>query len=282
MRTTLAIGTIAGVAVSGCSTPLPLSRTAETPIIVQSIQCEIKEAWESYRDSRPWLDKWAAGFTLTLRANRQGGVAPEVSLLGPLAAGTYSVSVGGGVSADATRTAMTKYIVRLDGLKNYTCPARADRPPESYIGLKEWIGSVVSEAPNGLTRVPDTIGHTFQFIASSNARVGPTFSQPRWRGGGIFSISEAHTYILDVAMTDARPKPPQLVIIVEDRTRGGAPPPGRAAETRILSTGVPTQRTSPLLRRGQAVTRGATIPDDARQRIDNQLYELQLRNLLLP
>jgi hypothetical protein len=272
-RVFYAAATIA-VVLSGCST-IQLSHPKKTPAIVHHVQCELKQAYKNLLPDNPWLTSWAAGFTLTMKADNQGSASPEVSLLGPFSAGSFAVAVGGGVSGEGLRTATSKYTIRLDKLDLVDC----NQPDEieGVLGIEEWMAEVLRPYLDNAYRVPDTIGHSVQFSLTYGAHVNPSYVLTRSKGQVGFGAQRIDTDIVDIALTDATPKGAQHVII--DNPREGTRLPGGLSGT--LSAPFITRPTSPLVNRGSSRPKnsGASIPDDARQRLDNQLYELQLRNL---
>lgn len=274
MRILCVLAAACVVAVGGCTTVL-LPHPDLLPAMVLHVQCELKEARAALIGENPWLDKWAASFTITMKADQQASASPEVSLLGPFNVGTYVLPFGVGVSGGATRTATSKYTVRFDGLNLVDCNSPHWVFIDGTLGLQFWLTNVVKRHENGTFRVPDTIGHSVQYVVGASARVSPSYTLVRSKGSGVFSAARTDTDILDIAMTDASPKPVQHVII-DNFPSGSSAPSGRASRTFVPGG---TQRTSPLMVRKRILNPGATISDDARQRLDNQLYELQLRSL---
>ena len=264
---------VGAVAIAGCTT-IPLVHPDLATLMVHQVQCELKDARATYLADNSWLDTWAAAFTLTMKAEQQASAAPEVSLLGPFGSGTFSVPIGAGISSDAMRTATSKYTLRFDHLKLVDCSAPQDVAVIGTLGIKEWMGEVVRRNHTDAYRIPDTIGHSMQFTLSASGHVNPSFVLTRTSGTGLFSAQRSDTDILDIAMTDATPAPPQHVIV--DNPASERLPGGRLSTSMARSA---PQRVSPLVVHERVVNRGSTIPGDARVRLDNQLYELQLSDL---
>lgn len=112
------------------------------------------------------------------------------------------------------------------------------------------------------------------FIITVSGSVNPSYTLIRSKANAAFNLGRIDTDIIDIAMTNA-PKPkPQEVIIVN--------PPGHAGRTPLAPFFLPgVQRTSPLRQKGSLTIQNpnSEISNDARARLDNQLQELQLRNL---
>lgn len=278
------------IVLTSCTT-VPLSRPQELPDMVHHVQCELQQAYGELRADHPWLDKWAAGFTLTMKADVGGAASPEVSLLGPFGVGAYVLAVGGGVSYEGIRTGTSKYYLRFDHLHEVQCAAPNQQQIKGALGIKEWIESVLPPDDKSTYRIPDTIGHSQQFILTLSGHVNPSYTLIRSRGQLGLGASRIDTNIIDIAMTNAPVPKPQEVVIVGTRP---APPPGRtrlAPETPGTMQSFTfrnSQPASPLVQRqrlpsGRTIevvkNKGSEIPDDARARLDNQLQELQLRNI---
>jgi len=265
-----------GILLCACSS-IPLSSPDKVPILVRQIQCELYDAHKKLtaHGANPWLNSWAAAFSLTLKSDQAGGASPEVSLLGPFGAGTYALPVGGGISADGVRTAAAKYSVKLSDLHTVDCGTPEQPLVFGSLGIEEWLFKTVAPERAVSYRLPDTVGHTFQFALTYGAHAAPAYTLVRSKGNSGFTFSRTDTDIVDVALTDATPKPPAHVIIdtPKGNKTGGMP----GLQTFSFNSG--STRTSPIVQYGRVVTDQSSIPDDARQRLDNQLYELQLRNL---
>jgi hypothetical protein len=253
------------------------------PRIVHQTQCELKDAYKHYPVGTPqqtWLKSAAAGFTVTMKAEEISSAAPEFSLLGPLAGGSYVFPIGAGLAADNTHTGTAKYLVRFDGLNNVHCDDPADEAVIGSIGIENWLAHSLADYEHDTFRIPDTIGHTAQFVMTLSGHATPSYSVVRSKGTGTFSTQHAATNILDIAITDNTPKGATKVIIIGDE-RKGAGGLGGAARNKMIIYGHGARRTSPLIRRGAIVNHGSAISDDARARIDNELNELYVRSLNL-
>jgi hypothetical protein len=267
----------ASVALGGCAV-IPLSNPTEVPDLVHHVQCELQDMQRELLPTYPWLKTWAAAFTITKKAELLAAASPSFSLLGPFSVGSYAVPIGGGYSTDGIRTGTSKYTVRLDHLDLITCIPTGHSHFEGTLGIKEWFADVVTTTGDTY-REPDTVGHTQQFSININGNVNPTFTLVRSKGNALFSLGRIDTNILDIAMTDApppkKPKPIEVIIV-------NPPGSGHTGSTTLTPFSLQgTQRTSPLRRRGSFTIENpnSEISNDARARLDNQLQELQLRNL---
>lgn len=276
------------IVLTSCTT-VPLSRPQELPDMVHHVQCELQQAYGELRKDHPWLDKWAAGFTLTMKADVAGAASPEVSLLGPFGVGAYVLAAGGGISYEGIRTGTSKYFLRLDHLHEVDCAVPNQQQIKGDLGIKEWMASVLPPDDKSTYRIPDTIGHSQQFILTLSGHLNPSYTLTRSRGQTGLGASRIDTNIIDIAMTNAPVPKPQEVIIVGTR-------PANLPGHTLLQPKTPgtmftfrnSQSASPLVERqrlpsGKTIevvkNRGSEIPDDARARLDNQLQELQLRNI---
>lgn len=265
------VGT-ASVALCGCSA-IPLSHPQDIPDLVHHVQCELKETRDALQPDYPWLKTWAASFTLTMKAEVIAGASPSASLLGPFGVGSYIFPFGGAITSDGIRTGSSKYTVRFDHLDLIDCNTPQEARFQGSLGIKDWFANVVV-TQGAKYREPDTVGHTQMFIITVSGNVNPSYTLVRSRANAAFSLGRIDTDIIDIAMTNA-PKPkPQEVIIVN--------PPGHAGRAPLAPFFLPgVQRTSPLRQKGRLTSENpnSEISNDARARLDNQLQELQLRNL---
>jgi hypothetical protein len=259
--------------------------------VVHDVQCELRSAVSANISEYPWLKKWAAAFALTLEIMETGSATPQVALTGPIQAlGTYSFGIGAGLAGTATRTAVLKFTVSLQDVAKYDCASGYDQTAllGGNLGITEWVQVALnSHQPDDTFHVPDTIGHSIQFVVQGNAGLTPSYVLVRSQGNGTFNLQRSDTNTLDVALTDATPPPPQRVTIVgaEPTAAPGAAEPRLAAPPSTRSTILPRalSPSSPIAnpRTGKLVQQ-TPISASARQRLDDALYQLQLQRLLTP
>jgi hypothetical protein len=279
-------GLMAMLLTSACTTLPALNNSVPVSAVVHDVQCELQSTVSANISEYPWLKNWAAGFGLTLQITETGSATPQVALTGPIQAlGTYGFGIGAGLTGTATRTATLKFTVSLKDLAKYDCTEGYDKAVllGGNLGITEWVQEVLnSHQPDDTFSVPDTIGHTIEFVVQGGASLTPSYVLVRSQGNGTFNLQRSDTNTLDVALTDATPPPPQKVIIVGNEPTPGAAEHGLAAPPSMRPTILPPalSRSSPIAipRVGKLVAQ-TPISVDARRRLDDALYQLQLQRL---
>jgi hypothetical protein len=176
---------------SGCMSAPPLSEATGTEHsdilikdVVQRVKCELSETFDQ-KVERPqflWLASWTAHVDLTLQINDNAGISPSGSFTQfqrsalnkdagpnslpasknfpfslPLVTQSFSVSVGAGLSGQATRAETVSFTLALDELKMWrqrlnkmeaglplekrTCNFGPSTGITGNLGLKEWVDS---------------------------------------------------------------------------------------------------------------------------------------------
>jgi hypothetical protein len=201
------------------------------------------------------LEEWAVGYTLVLRGEDEGTLAPSTEFIDVLSHGTHTLGLSAGATRTANRTATLDFSSYVSDLKNFKC-ALGPAPDGRYryfaagTGVREWLDRIMPAFDGrGPVQVPDRVGQTLEFVIRMSAGVTPAWSfvHRKPRAGAILSRKDTHTL---------------AVVLVQARRdlRGG---PGRDLSWE------PETRTHP------------PVDYDTQDRLDRAKDQLQLRSLPL-
>ncbi|WP_293861345.1 hypothetical protein [uncultured Alsobacter sp.] len=268
------------LAVAGCSSvpTLPSGPGVSPKAIAQRIECELAGIAQKTPAERAWFKTWGAGYTLTLRVDESGTVAPTAAALVGLAGGAGGDLFGTGLSLSASSASkrlatLTYRLTMKDAAKRESCKSNDGTGLEGDLKIAEWLDSAIGAFENGKQgRHPATIGYTVEFVVTKSARASADFTLLPVRAPGSFglglgaSAQRTDTQILDIAFADVAQPQPQEVYVVN------MPAPGKA-----ISGGPPSDGSAPLPARRPA---GLTIPQPVPwpDAIDRQLEQLLRRN----
>jgi hypothetical protein len=232
----LAIGLLG----AGCTTVPelpPIGHEASIRQVVDRIQCELYETISGLyeipadpvdkpknnlrktRKNPPerkfdWIQHYSATATLALAVNAEGGISPEITLLGPFKTGDFSLGFGGGFTAGASRIATYEFSMDFfppEETHLYDwCSSK--RPPgypplQGNLGFGEWFTTVMlSMEPSDTFKRPDKLSHRTEFVLEGNLKLTPTYTLPRSKGNAGLSIERKDTHTLNMVFVYADPE----------------------------------------------------------------------------
>ncbi|MEZ2407321.1 hypothetical protein AB6806_10935 [Bosea sp. RCC_152_1] len=255
---------------------LPSEDKISAARVVDRVQCELHDVVKNRASKYPWLKKWVAGFTLTLRVDETASITPSVASLVGLAGGPggdlFGAGASGSFSGTTKRLAQMTFRVALKDAADYRCPRSPTSGLEGQLGIGEWLDrSLGSMDDHDLSKKPKTIGYTIEFAvvkggkASADITLLPVKSPGSFGFGLAVAGQRSDTHTLDVAFADGSAAPPQEVIVV----KLPGPPPEKGIES-LRPHAAPQSFTIRI------PDRSAPGPDA----IDRQLDQLQFRNEL--
>lgn len=231
------ISILLAVALASCTRlpELPPRERLSISDVVDTVECEFRDAFQSLRGQYRFLENWAVGVGFTLIAEDFSEFSPTISISPPIVSGinqitgaklydTFSLAINGDLSGRARRTVNFKLAFNFIDLDRYTCVRRfyGSSPLTSDLGIKESMERVLSAVTGeDVTGDPLSIGTTIQFIVSSSGRITPSASFSRARGpgsfdpSGFFTATRLDDHLLDLTMYP-RPVPPgpaEVVIV---------------------------------------------------------------------
>ncbi|MBR1277751.1 hypothetical protein [Bradyrhizobium sp. AUGA SZCCT0283] len=178
---------------SGCGTYLPQLTSRETlplEVLIAKINCEFQVAVWTQRNlkGRTFLAGWQGQYGITLKSNEAGTVRSLNNTFPFLPAKNLGVTgiVGAGESTTANRTALMKFSLAFDDVKQEPVCARVQTNTlhpfiTGRIGFEEWMDRVFDAAEVGgklqlhKPQRISSVGHTFQFTIVVNANAGAGF-----------------------------------------------------------------------------------------------------------
>ena len=181
----------------GCGTELPALVSQEIlpmGVLVRAIHCELADAVrrQILDRNRAFLSEWQAAYNITLKGNEGGTLAADANKFPAFfgkGGSSVVVATGADIKGTANRTAVLKYTLNLSDIDLNNEPCSAGPSPSfvshpflrGKIGFSEWLdvalegslsdGTISSHIDN-LT----SVGHTFQFVVTTNAGVAPVFT----------------------------------------------------------------------------------------------------------
>lgn len=257
---------VAVALLGGCSA-LPDFRhqgSVSSEDIVRHVQCELQAAYALLRPTYPVLDKWAAAYKVTFRAERQHS--------GGLASGTWTVPGGVSVGAAATlsssrlRQGSVRYQTRFDRIGEFNCDSdrkNSDRTdgPGGDLRIAEWLSSALAPSHDAAAVVPAELTYLINFVAKYDASLRPTFVIVNLTGSPLLGGGHSNSDSLDIAFLDvsqkAKPRPTEIVIV--------SWPPGLST-----SGAVPESLVAPPVAPARVVSDSA-LPADVQDRLDELL-----------
>ena len=233
---------------------------------------ELKEAYSRYQPIYPWLDHWAASFTLTMKRQDKAGIAPRFDFLD---ADKFGLGITGEVASETIRSLTTKRTLHLEDLPKFYCTRPAPGIFTGGLGLLESLREALHlrDVNDVAGEEPDDLGYRIDFAVKLAAGANPTWIFTRVPGAGVgLAGSQETTHTLDIAFTDATPPRPSKVCVVNLR-------PGEPLDCTVPPAAKPGKRARPDRAAGTRTAPGRVTPE-VRQRLDNTLQRLQLENLL--
>jgi hypothetical protein len=181
------------VGLTGCGTYLPALTSHEIlplEVLIAKIDCEFQEAvWtQKYLNHRSFLQGWQGQYTVTLKNNEIGSAKALTNTFPflPSKKVTINATAGGGETTTANRTALMKFNLAFDDVKQEPICARSTTSSlhpfiSGRIGFAEWMdkafeaGDVGGNAQLNKPQRISSLGHTFEFSIDLNANVGAGF-----------------------------------------------------------------------------------------------------------
>lgn len=181
----------------GCGTELPALVSQETlpmGVLVRAIHCELADAARSQiiGRNRKFLSEWQAAYTITLKGNEVGTVAADANKFPAFfgkGGSSVVVAAGADIKGTANRTAILKYTLNLSDIDLNNEPCLAGPSPSlvshpfirGKIGFSEWLDAALDGSMSDRTiraHIDNltSIGHTFQFVVTTNAGLAPVFT----------------------------------------------------------------------------------------------------------
>jgi hypothetical protein len=235
------------LALSGCGLYTPDMEIGHEPHltafvanrIVGHVKCELGRAILNMidydkRDEKlngerryPWLDDWAGTLTITMTVDESGAVNPGMTWSDPLPHDQlFTLGVGGGASADATRKQQVDYIfnVREDFINNAAF-SRTDPDSgsascgnetgkiliEGDLKIKDWLDSALFplNIPGFVDRTPpDVLTDDITFVVTFSGNTTPTWKLVKFSvndNSPFLSVSRARTNEVLIALGPAKP-----------------------------------------------------------------------------
>lgn len=180
MRNRAILAGTAGLWLSACASfpDLPDGPEVDAYAIIRSIECELAAArldlkTEYAPSGRYWLDNWAVGMELELKAKRSGGATAALDLGWPIDGGSGGVKLGGTFKGVNEGFGKFSYSANLEDLE--PCDGA---PTEGIltgdVGAGSWlrrVGRAMGETGNE----PTGITYWVEFVVSRSADGGPKF-----------------------------------------------------------------------------------------------------------
>lgn len=246
--------------------------------VVQRVECEIYDTVLQYEHNArtPWILDYAAKVNLELTVSADGSVSPDFALLGPfnpigLGGGTYSLGIGGSLKGTAERVAVYAFSIKFADAKERF--AKACSNPENSrlhgsIGFHDWFSRVVASFDDDDPfKRPSDLTHKLDFQIDAGLKITPAYELLRSKASLGLAGNWTWKHSVDFTMTYNDPTAPdyQKVCVVN----AAAPCPGQA---KVVERKTKTGR--------RYLVRPSLSPE-VRQRLDNNLIDLQLRSLRL-
>jgi|GEM_PF-7068107 len=218
---------------ASCGTYLPeLTSHEALPLeaLIAKIDCEFQVAvWrQKYLKNRTFLAGWQGQYTVTLKSNEVGSAKALTNTFPFLPSKKLAINanIGGGETTTANRTALMKFNLAFDSVKQEPVCARV--PTNSLhpfitgrIGFEEWMNRAFDSAETGGNlqfHQPQRIaslGHTFEFSIDVNANAGAGFviaPAPTININPAFTVDRLDDGIVDVVIAKAAVDPlPALI-----------------------------------------------------------------------
>lgn len=178
---------------SGCGTYLPELTSQETlplEVLVAKIDCEFQVAvWvQKHVKHRTFLKGWQGQYAVTLKSNEIGSAKATTNTFPFLPTKNLAVNaiVGGGATTTANRTALMKFNLSFDSVKQEPICAKLQSNSlhpfiTGRIGFEEWMDRAFTGADRGgqvgigHSQPVSSLGHTFEFSIDINANAGAGF-----------------------------------------------------------------------------------------------------------
>jgi len=268
-----ALGAVVGAfALGGCATfEGQIAPDLPTDLIVDRVECGLRDAYLTYRKDYPWLKDWAATFALTLKREDRVGLTPGLDYLTPINGGKFTFSADAEISGRGLRTLTTKRTVLLRDLPGYNCtqPPSEGAPLLGDLGLSASLGDALRSrtADDVAGERPDDLGYRIEFGTKLGASGGPTWIFRRLTGIGTGAeASRESTSSIDFAFVDATPKGPQRVFVTNFPAQ-----PAQQEGPKVQGQVRPPQRT--------LQARPPQLTPDVRQQLDSVIQRLQIERL---
>ena len=163
-------------AVVGCSTypKLPGEDFVKIADVLNTVECDLRDAVKQYENDYPWLKDWAAAVVLELKVEEKGEGNGDASIVVPITNGTVTVGLVAGLTQKATHKATIDTALNFDFL---SCPSEEGRVVlriDGGFGIPEWLSRAAS-ALEIVKEDPTKMSYTRQFSITVNGSVNPKF-----------------------------------------------------------------------------------------------------------
>ena len=242
--------------------------------VVQRVECEIYDTVRRYEHNPKtlWIVNYVAKITLALTVTQDGSVSPDGALLGPFAAGAYSIGLGGSVKGSTERLATYAFTIDFSDLKIFKKACEDTQNPRLHgsIGFGEWftrvIGSIDRDDP--FSR-PSDLSHKLDFQLDAGFKLTPAYELLRSRGGSAVAANLMLKHSVDFTMTynDPNAKDYAKVCVVN------LPGPCYEGDKKVSFR----KSLGPSVARG----RPPSISPPVRSQLDSNTLDLQIRSLRL-
>lgn len=236
MRNTAVFCVPVFLALNGCTSvpDLPEQYSVSVSDVVDNIRCELRDA--SHNHTMMTTGKgWTAAVDLELYVTANAGFDASASLTNPVRStgveNQVVVSIGGGHSAKAERTANFSFAVNMLDPSKIHCdasvPADAHHLLRGNLGIDNWIGvlamtfaqSKAGKEKRETALTPIKSGYTVEFTITTKGSLGPSIEAigigaSQARAGLILSGDRGERHKMTIAFTPNADEDPQEVIIV--------------------------------------------------------------------
>jgi hypothetical protein len=184
----------------------PMGESVQITDVVERVECEIYDTVLGYKNDprTPWIVHYVAKVTLALTVSQDGSVSPDGALLGPFAAGTYAIGLGGSVKGSAERLATYAFTIdfsKINSVKK-ACTKPENARLHGSIGFAEWFDRVINSLDDDdpFTR-PSDLSHKLDFQLDAGLKLTPAYELLRSRGGSAFAANLTLKHSVDFTMT---------------------------------------------------------------------------------
>ncbi len=281
---------------AGCALPVPLpsEQTVSIPAIIKKVECEINDVTVAYlakshavgKTDYDWLQKFAAGISLIMDLNEEGGPNAGYAFDNPIVAGLVKVTLGVTANEKAHRIADVDVKFKIPDLLAAKLPcAKWDGAQEGYFftndtGVSEWMTHILDSFAS-LDTEPEKFSHSLDFTLNGSFEGKSAWTFIRQLRSVGLKLSKSNQYTLKVAFARIPPKGNQIVDIgnLNELARIiGKPATGDGKQAKPSPRYHYNYRPTPPIQH----TPGKLPPVDplTRQLLDQQLLNLELRSVL--
>jgi hypothetical protein len=213
-----------------------MGEVAQIRDVVEIVECEIYDVVKHYKTvhrTKKWISNYVAKVTLELTVTHDGSVAPDFALLGPFAAGTYALGLGGSLKGAAERIGTYAFTIHFNDYKKFKQSCEQRTRLSGSVGFRDWFGRVIdSHDRNDPFDHPTDLTHKLDFTIDAGLKVTPAYEFLRSKASSPLSANWNFKHSVEFVMTyDAGGPDYEKVCVVNA--------PGPCYEPGVVSKGGP-------------------------------------------